>query len=251
MTRSVADARLFFEVMNEGFDGKPAGKTRRTPLIISEDLGFAPVNADVREAFQKAVALLRSDGFKLVEDNPGLTSSVITWAVTATYDAAEHARGSAYNMDYLGEAAKGFLDFGEQFSEKEFEEAQAHRVVIRQHYMDMFARQGSRILITPTLGCEAFPHGTIHPEKIDNTPIEFPWLDWASFLYDANLAGLPACAIPMGIGDEGLPMSLQVIGDVGSDYEVLRISEAIEKLIGWDNSIVSVTSAADSPRQIA
>ncbi len=101
------------------------------------------------------------------------------------------------------------------------------------------------------LGCEAFPHGTIHPEKIDDTRIEFPWLDWASFLYDANLAGLPACAIPMGIGDEGLPMSLQIIGDVGSDYEVLRIAEAIEALIGWDNSIVSVPSAAAAPRQIA
>jgi len=251
MTRSVADARLFFEVLNEGFDGKPAGKTRRTPIIFSEDLGFAPVNTDVRDAFQNAVELLRNDGFNLVDDNPGLPSSVITWAVTATYDAAEHARGSAYNMDYLGEVAKGFLDFGEQWSEQDFEEAQAHRKVIRQHYTDMFARHGSRILITPTLGCEAFPHGTIHPEKIDDTPIEFPWLDWASFLYDANLAGLPACAIPMGIGDEGLPMSLQIIGDVGSDYEVLRIAEALEALIGWDKSIVSVAPAADSLGQIA
>jgi len=48
----------------------------------------------------------------------------------------------------------------------------------------------------------------------------------------------------MGIGDEGLPMSLQIIGDVGSDYEVLRIAEAIETLIGWDNSIVSVPTGS-------
>jgi Asp-tRNA(Asn)/Glu-tRNA(Gln) amidotransferase A subunit family amidase len=243
MTRSVADARLFFDIMNEGFDGKPAGKTRRTPIIFSEDLGFAPVNNDVREAFRNAVELMRKDGFTLVDDNPGLTSSAVTWAVTASYDAAEHARGSAYNMDYVGEVARGFLDFGEQFSAQDFEEAQAHRLVIRQRYSELFARHGSRILITPTLGCEAFPHGTIHPEKIDDTQIELPWLDWASFLYDANLAGLPACAIPMGIGDEGLPMSLQIIGDVGSDYEVLRIAEAIEKLIGWDNSIVFTAPA--------
>ena len=66
-----------------------------------------------------------------------------------------------------------------------------------------------------------------------------PWLDWASFLYDANLTGMPACAIPMGLGDEGLPLSLQILGPVGSDYEVLRVAEEIEKLIGWDNSIVT------------
>jgi len=240
MTRSVADARLFFEVMNEGFNGKLAGKTRKAPIIFSEDLGFAPVDTDVREAFRNAIELMRQDGFKLVDDNPGLPSSAITWAVTASYDAAEHARGSAYNMDYLGEVAKGFIDFGDQFSAEDFAEAQAHREVIRAHYAEMFARHGARILITPTLGCEAFPHGTIHPHKIDDTHIELPWLDWASFLYDANLAGMPACAIPMGIGDEGLPLSLQIIGLEGSDYEVLRIAEAIERLIGWDNSVVSV-----------
>jgi Asp-tRNA(Asn)/Glu-tRNA(Gln) amidotransferase A subunit family amidase len=240
MTRSVADARLFFEVMSEGFSGKPAGKTRKVPIIFSEDLGFAPVDSDVREAFRNAIELMREEGFNLVDDNPGLPSSAITWAVTASYDAAEHARGSAYNMDYLGEVAKGFIDFGDQFSAEDFAEAQAHREVIRAHYAEMFARQRARILITPTLGCEAFPHGTIHPHKIDDTHIELPWLDWASFLYDANLAGMPACAIPMGIGDEGLPLSLQIIGLEGSDYEVLRIAEAIERLIGWDNSVVSV-----------
>ena len=43
----------------------------------------------------------------------------------------------------------------------------------------------------------------------------------------------------MGLGDEGLPMSLQIMGVEGSDYEVLRIAEAAEKLIGWDNSVIS------------
>ena len=42
---------------------------------------------------------------------------------------------------------------------------------------------------------------------------------------------------------------LSGISDVGSDYEVLRIAEAIEALIGWDTSIVSVP--ADSLEQTA
>jgi Asp-tRNA(Asn)/Glu-tRNA(Gln) amidotransferase A subunit family amidase len=178
-------------------------------------------------------------GYDLIDDNPGLPSSVITWAVTACYDAAENARGSAYNLDYLGEVARGFIDFGDQFSADEFEQAQAHRKVIGEHYASLFERNASQILITPALGCEAFPHGTIHPHKIDDTHIEMPWLDWATFLYDANLVGMPACVIPMGLGDEGLPLSLQITGPVGSDYEVLRVAEAVEKLIGWDNSIVT------------
>jgi Asp-tRNA(Asn)/Glu-tRNA(Gln) amidotransferase A subunit family amidase len=239
MTRSVADAQLFFDILSPGFEQQDSSAGADAALIYSEDLGCAPVDTDVREAFRAVIGKLEQADFKLVEDNPGLHSSVITWAITASYDAAEHARGSAHNLDYLGEVAKGFIDFGEQFSAEDFDEAQAHRDVIRQHYNALFERHGSRILLTPSLGCEAFPHGTIHPHKIDDTHIELPWLDWASFLYDANLAGLPACSIPMGLGDEGLPLSLQIIGPEGSDHEVLRIAAAIERLIGWDNSIVT------------
>jgi len=243
MTRSVSDARLFFEVLSEGFTAEDNLKSSPGKIVYSEDLGFAPVDNDVRETFRQVIGMMQQADFDLVEDNPGLPSSVITWAVTACYDAAENARGSAYNIDYLGEVAKGFIDFGEQFSAEEFDEAQSHREVIRNHYTEMFARHDARILITPTLGCEAFPHGSIHPHKIDDTHIELPWLDWASFLYDANLAGMPACAIPMGFGDEGLPLSLQIIGPTGSDYEVLHVAESIEKLIGWDNSIVNPSAS--------
>ena len=249
MTRSVADARLYFEVLSEGFTAEARSESDRSTIVYSEDLGFAPLNSDVREAFRNVIGLMQQADFDLVEDHPGLSSSVITWAVTACYDAAENARGSAYNLDYLGEVAKGFIDFGDQFTAEEFNEAQSHREVIRKHYAEMFARHGASILVTPTLGCEAFPHGSIHPHKIDDTHIELPWLDWASFLYDANLAGMPACAIPMGFGDEGLPLSLQIMGPEGSDDEVLRVAEAIEKLIGWDNSIV--TPSAGSLEQTA
>ncbi len=239
MTRSVADARLYFDVLAENFDGDRHPSIDERGILYSEDLGFAPVDSDVRTAFQRVLGLMREAGFPLIDDHPGLDSSVETWAVTACYDAAENARGSAYNLDYLGEVAKGFIDFGDQFTAEDFEHAQARRSVIQAHYDQLFARHDARILLTPTLGCEAFPHGTIHPHMIDDTRIELPWLDWASFLYDANLVGMPACAIPMGLGDEGLPLSLQVLGPVGADYEVLRVAEAIERLIGWDNSIVT------------
>jgi amidase len=70
---------------------------------------------------------------------------------------------------------------------------------------------------SPTLGIEAFA--------------ALPDHDWGSFLYDANLAGLPACALPMGVGDEGLPLSLQIIGARGADGAVLAAAQHIEERI--------------------
>jgi Asp-tRNA(Asn)/Glu-tRNA(Gln) amidotransferase A subunit family amidase len=241
MTRSVADARLTYSVLNPDavpYSPMPIMDLSDYPIITSEDLNHAPVDEDVRQAFRAVVEKLSNAGAKLIEDHTGLLSSVSTWAVTASYDAAEHARDKVHLEHQMGEVARGFIQFGDQFSQQEFNQAQQHRKVIHDAYQALFERNSSSILITPTLGCEAFPHGSIHPHQIDETKIELPWLDWAGFLYDANLAGLPACAIPMGVGDEGLPVSLQILGPAGSDDEVLRVAEAIEALIGWQQGVV-------------
>jgi Asp-tRNA(Asn)/Glu-tRNA(Gln) amidotransferase A subunit family amidase len=241
MTRSVSDARLMYNILNPDIDDHRTTETLDLDgysMVISEDLGFAPVNDDVRLAFRAVVEKLKMAQTTIIEDCPALPSSVVTWAVTATFDAFQHAQEKVYDPADIGDAATAFLAFGAQLGQQNFDEAHEYRDVIRSAYDALFERSSSRILITPTLGCEAFPHGTIHPLRIADTAIEMPWLDWAGFLYDANLAGLPACAIPMGLGSDGLPLSLQILGPAGSDDEVLQVAEAIEALIGWQISIV-------------
>jgi len=254
LTRSVADAQLMYSVLNPDstpFKASPLMELKKYRLITSEDLGVTPVDGDVRRAYRDVLDKLSKSGARLVDDSPGLPSSVVTWAVTASFDAARHAEKKNHDSAGIGEVARDFIDFGRQFTREEFQQAQDNRQVIRDAYQTMFKRNKSSILITPTLGCEAFPHGSIHPHQIEGRPIEMPWLDWAGFLYDANLAELPACVIPMGVGDEGLPLSLQVLGSVGSDEEVLRVAEAIETLIGWQNSIVIPEPIVESLKQSA
>lgn len=252
MARSVADARLMYKVLAEDAEVEQSDEPLNLtdyPLVVSEDLGFAPVNADVRIAFRAVMEQLSTVGAKVTDDNPGLPSSVVTWAITATYDAHQHAKDKTYDHVDIGEVAQGFIEFGGQFTQEQFDQAHEYRDVIRKAYDDLFERNRSSILMTPTLGCEAFPHGSIHPHQIADTAIEMPWLDWAGFLYDANLAGLPACSIPMGLGDNGLPLGLQILGPAGSDAQVLRVAEAIERLIGWSKSIVEppITEQSQQP----
>jgi Asp-tRNA(Asn)/Glu-tRNA(Gln) amidotransferase A subunit family amidase len=238
ISRSVADAELMFAALtnNSSYSNPEVEKDKSIRFISSEDLGFAPIDDDVRYVFQSVIEQIQTAGHSIHFDNPGLTSSVAPWAITATHDMWQHKgefRNNPKTSSNIGVYAKGFIDFGGTFSELEFSDAQAQRRSIHSAYLEMFNRSRSQILLTPTLGCEAFPHGTTYPQSIGSQAITYPWLDWAGFLYDANLAGLPVCCIPMGIGDEGLPISLQVTGLPGKDSEVLEAAKKIEKLLSW------------------
>lgn len=249
ITRSVADARLMLAAMvddKKRFADAAASGPRDSGdrlnglrVVVSEDLGFAPVDADVLEAFKQTLEKLEQAGAELVFDNPHLPSSVKTWTITAFYDAWQDAKKQQHNHEALGETTRAILEFGRQFSEKDYQQAQVYRKEIQAAYTSLFERTGADVLLTPTLGCEAFGHGRLWPERIGGTSIELPWVDWVSFLYDANLTGMPACAIPIGLGDEGLPVSLQAVGRVHSDMQVLAVAERVEALVKWRHQHVN------------
>jgi Asp-tRNA(Asn)/Glu-tRNA(Gln) amidotransferase A subunit family amidase len=245
MARSVADTRFMLRAI-VGPDPRdrhstppgpldiPAPKPRALHVIASEDLGFAPLDDDVRRTFRAAVARLADAGVSIISDSPRLGSSVHVWSTIATAE-ARYSEAEEYerNRDLLSPAAVEFIAAGEQVTATQYIQAQFARERIHRAYVDLFARTGAAVLLTPTVGCEAFPHGRHHPDKIGGIPIAYPNLDWAPFLYDANLAGLPTCAIPIGLGDDGLPVSMQVLGPRRDDGRVLAAAETIEALIGF------------------
>ncbi len=245
MARTVADLRLMFGVVagadprdeySQDLDGldEPAQDPRRLRVVVSEDLGFAAVDDDVRRVFRRTIAALAAAGVEIVEDLPGLHSNVRTWATIAAAEARqEEDRAYLEHRSQLTDRAAHFLEFGGRVTADEYEEAQARRARIGWSYAAMYERTGATVLLTPTLGCEAFGHGTTHPDRIGDEPISPLWMDWAPFLYDANLGGFPALSLPIGVGDDGLPIGLQVQALPGRDGTVLATAETIERVVGW------------------
>ena len=75
-------------------------------------------------------------------------------------------------------------------------------------------------------------------------------MDWAPFLYDANLCGYPALSLPIGFGDDGLPIAIQVLGRRSTDGLVLAAGETIEAIVGdvrWPPEQAAVTQAGALP----
>ena len=83
------------------------------------------------------------------------------------------------------------------------------------------------LLVTPTLPITAFTAGQNIP---DQSSFE-AWSEWAAFCYPINLTRQPACSIPCGFDQKGLPIGLQIIGRQFDDASVLRAAAAFESII--------------------
>jgi aspartyl-tRNA(Asn)/glutamyl-tRNA(Gln) amidotransferase subunit A len=73
------------------------------------------------------------------------------------------------------------------------------------------------LVISPTVPHQPFAAGHDVPpgSGLQN------WIEWSSFSFPINLSQQPACSVPCGFTQNGLPIGLQMIGPRGDDVRVL------------------------------
>ncbi|MBA4748029.1 MAG: hypothetical protein H2056_04885, partial [Sphingopyxis sp.] len=85
---------------------------------------------------------------------------------------------------------------------------------------DLVAALGTAgVLLLPTAPQIAFSHD-------GNAPA-----NQADFTGLANIAGLPAIAIPAGWSDDGLPVSVQLVGPAHSELRLIALARIIDKAL--------------------
>jgi aspartyl-tRNA(Asn)/glutamyl-tRNA(Gln) amidotransferase subunit A len=82
------------------------------------------------------------------------------------------------------------------------------------------------LLVTPAVAVPAFDARP--PASVPMTPRSM--LGWTPFSYPFNLTQQPACTIPCGLTQAGLPIGLQFVGPMFGDALVLRAARAYEML---------------------
>nr|RNJ69933.1 MAG: Asp-tRNA(Asn)/Glu-tRNA(Gln) amidotransferase subunit GatA [Leptolyngbya sp. IPPAS B-1204] len=102
--------------------------------------------------------------------------------------------------------------------------AQKVRTLIKQDFENAFAKVD--VLVCPTSPTTAFKTG----EKKDD-PLGMYLLDLMTI--PVNLAGLPGLSLPCGFDNKGLPIGLQIIGNVLREDLVLQAAYAYEQATDW------------------
>ncbi|MFN4132385.1 MAG: amidase family protein, partial [Caldimicrobium sp.] len=94
------------------------------------------------------------------------------------------------------------------------------RTLIREDFEKAFKEVD--LILTPTTPTPPFKLG----EKITD-PLQMYLSD--IFTIPANLAGLPAISLPIGLSKDGLPLAVQIMGKAFKDELTLALSYQIEK----------------------
>ena len=105
---------------------------------------------------------------------------------------------------------------------------------IRSRYYAHMARLFTRFdaIVLPTAQVWPFPVGWRWPQEISGHPMD-TYHRWMEVVIPVSLIGLPALSVPVGFGDTGLPMGMQIAGPVGSDATLLAMGQAYHTATDW------------------
>lgn len=240
IARDVADAALLFEVM-AGPDVRDPESRPLSPatneaegslrLAFHPKLGLdVPVDADVAEAFDRAVAALRKAGWHLSEATPAWPSPEERKNLSATQFAGlafVHGAGWKAAPDLMDPDLGAQIEAGLALPATRFAEAVETSQRIRRALGAFFAMFD--LILSPTTPCVAWPHGLLGPATIGGQPVDAR--GHAVFTPLFNHGQNPAISIPMGRGRGNMPVGLQIAGAVGEDRRVLAFAAQAERIL--------------------
>lgn len=131
-------------------------------------------------------------------------------------------RGNGFGKEARRRIILGAYVLSKGYYDAYYKKAQKVRRLIVEEFEKIF--QEVDFLITPTTPTPAFKIG----EKSAD-PLSMYLSD--IFTVAANISGVPAINVPIGLSDDHLPLGLQIMGPYGSDYSLLAIAQQIETLI--------------------
>lgn len=226
LCRDAADCRLlggvlFGEVLGEGHaDGMRIG-------VVPGEL-WDDCQPGVAEACREALDALRDATGSSVEQVEIAGDEHVLIASILIGQTEEVAHATPERIEALGEdvslVARALLRYRMLIPAVAIAKAGAVRTLVRRSLAELFERVD--LLAWPTVAAPA--------PRLDDTSVELPSGRYPADYVNprqggiANLTGVPAISVPVGVSPEGLPLALQLIAAWGRDELLLDAAEALE-----------------------
>ncbi len=248
ITRSVRDAALALSVMAgpaaaddmtypvpaQDYVAAATEERDLTSLRVaySVDLGFAPVDPGVRTAFAVALEALSNLGCQLTDAHPSTGNPMAMWNLFACCEGYSSEGPLLEKWEaQMSEGTADLISAGRKLAGWEYVDALHARGAYTRVWSGFFTEYD--LLVSPCMQLTAFGVDILSPSSIDGVAVDPFFDDWCSLVLPANLTGQPAISLPMGFGDDGLPVGLQVMGRRFDDATVLTLAAAYERAAPW------------------
>lgn len=180
------------------------------------------LDGPVADGFVSALAQIEASGAVMSPAEPpvyaGTVSRLAGLLVSEVEAHAIHATRLATNPDGFSPLFRKLMEWGASRPAAQVEAAYGHLRLVEQAAPALFA--ANDFIVAPVAPQTAFPFSEAAPAN------------QADFTAWANLAGLPAAAVYTGLSDDGLSLSIQIIGPRGADARLLDLAETLERLFG-------------------
>lgn len=194
-------------------------------MLISP--GFGPIDPSVRRTVEAAADALRSTGLLVetvripeLEQNPPLDTFLKLHVNEIKPTFKQVTLGRPDNE--LGPIARSMLTTKET-SMKEFLEAEQAADRLKDGFAKYF--QSYDVLLCPTLPLPAHEHDLktvlVEGQEVDGISVMAATVPF-------NVTGLPALSMPFGLNEEGLPVSVQLVGAWSQETTILDLAAKLE-----------------------
>ncbi|MDJ0767210.1 MAG: amidase [Ilumatobacter sp.] len=249
MARTVADLELGLDVLagpdrwNEpawrlelpAADADDVSELRIAAWLDDED---CPVDASTRRVLGELVARIEAAGGRVdTSARPGFTLAKADRVFKHLLFAALAGGVPRATIEELAAASDdsplGVMAGGTAARHRDWLADNERRLQIRERWREFFLDVD--VILLPVQPRGAIPHDHSEPQwdrRVEIDGVERPYLDLFGWTGPAGAGMLPATVVPAGLGDDGLPIGVQIVGPYLHDRTTLRAADLISHLGG-------------------
>jgi amidase len=271
VVRSVRDAAALLDWISEGAPpGEPyfaPAKARpyteevgadpgalRIGLMTTPPGGQNELHPDCVAAAEGAARTLESLGHSVevghplaLDDEASIPQFLVRWTagVGAGLDFWSMRTGKPIGADDVEPLTWALAEQGRTHSAAAYLGAVGYAQIVARGVLSWW--QDFDLLLTPTMALPPAELGAIRAGESENPllPIERS-VPYAAFTAGFNATGQPAISLPLNWSEAGLPIGVQLVGDLGREDLLLRVASQLEEAVPWAERLPPTFAAAGS-----
>ncbi len=196
----------------------------------SPDLGFLPVDQEVRDICEAALVHFRDMGAEVEADCPDFSGTRdIFQALRAEIFVTSHATKLRDHRDQLKPDVIWNIEKGMAMNLDDLGQAHRDRAQLVSDTAAFFG--GYDLLVCPTALVPPFDVDIRYIDEVNGHKFD-NYIDWLGIAYAITCTSCPSISVPCGFTKSGLPVGLQIVARPRGDGQLLGFAHHFQKATG-------------------